>query len=56
MITKDQLGILQDIFSESDTNWLLNHISIRSLGGRNFVIEVDKGELPGLRRTVRGRS
>lgn len=43
MITEEQLGILKDIFSQCDDEWLLSHLSIRHVGHRNFVIEVDNG-------------
>lgn len=42
MITADQLEILKDMFEECDDDWLLSHLSIRHLGGRNFVVEVEK--------------
>lgn len=43
MITNDQLDILKDMFSQNDDEWLLSHLSLKSTGHRNFVIEVDNG-------------
>ena len=43
MITEEQLDILKDMFSQCDDDWLLSNLSIRHVGHRNFVIEIDNG-------------
>lgn len=41
MITPEQLDILKDIFQAEYDEWLLSHLTIHSMGNRNFVIQVD---------------
>ena len=39
-ITESQLSLLRDVF-DYDDEWLMRHISIKLLGHRNIVLEID---------------